>query len=161
MPGRREDRNAFPFLLPRAPSLFSRAQNHISLPFGTPVTQARLSLKQWKKNGMFVLVTLRFLSNLPITLIASLLYFFHVSVVCFNLWLKLSIQDNVLLNSMYKSCLLFVLHVLTTKIELIMPVRSLNIDLSNLFIYLFAYFPVRVRLWMKTYWVPRVSFLRK
>ena len=32
---------------------------------------------------------------------------------------------------MYKSCLLFVLHVLTTKIEVSMPVRSLNIDLSN------------------------------
>ena len=32
---------------------------------------------------------------------------------------------------MYKSCLLFVLHVLTTKIELSMPVQSLNIDLSN------------------------------
>ena len=80
---------------------------------------------------MFVLVTLRFLSNLPNTLIASLLYFFHVSVVCFNMWLKLSIKYNVLLKSMYKSCPLFVLHVLTTKIELSMPVRSLNIDLSN------------------------------
>ena len=32
---------------------------------------------------------------------------------------------------MYKFCLLFVLHVLTTKIELSMSVRSLNIDLSN------------------------------
>ena len=32
---------------------------------------------------------------------------------------------------MYKSCLLFVLHVLTAKIEVSMPVRSLNIDLSN------------------------------
>ena len=51
------------------------------------------------KNGMFVLVTLRFLSNLPITSIASLLYFFHVSVVRFNVWLNLSIKDNVLLNT--------------------------------------------------------------
>ena len=32
---------------------------------------------------------------------------------------------------MYKSCLLFVLHVLTTKIELSMLVQSLDIDLSN------------------------------
>ena len=32
---------------------------------------------------------------------------------------------------MYRSCLLFVLHVLTTKIEVSMPVQSLNIDLSN------------------------------
>ena len=33
------------------------------------------------KNGMFLLVTLRFLSNLPISLIPSLFYFLHVSVV--------------------------------------------------------------------------------
>ena len=39
---------------------------------------------------MFLLVTLRFLSNLSITLIASLFYFFHVSAVCFNVTLKLS-----------------------------------------------------------------------
>ena len=39
-----------------------------------------------------------------------------------------SFQQSVLLNSMYKSCPLFVL---TTKIELSMPVQSLNIDLSN------------------------------
>ena len=85
---------------------------------------------------MFVLVTLRFLSSLPVTLIASLLYFFHVSAVCFNVWLKLSIKDNVLLNSMYKSCPLFVV---TTKIELSMPVQSLNIHLSR-----FPVYPARV-----------------
>ena len=45
---------------------------------------------------MFLLVTLRFLSNLPIMVIASLLYFFHVSVVCVKVLLKLSIRDNVL-----------------------------------------------------------------
>ena len=33
---------------------------------------------------MFLFVTLRFLSNLRITLIASLFYFLHVSLVCFN-----------------------------------------------------------------------------
>ena len=77
---------------------------------------------------MFVLVTLKFLSDLPITQIASSLYFFHVSVVCFNVRLKLSIKENVLANSMYKSCPLLVL---TTKIQLCMPVQSLNIDLSN------------------------------
>ena len=76
---------------------------------------------------MFVFVRLRFLSDLPITLIASLLVF-HVSVVRFNVWLKLSINDNVLLNSMYKSCPLFVI---TTKIELSIPLQSLNINLSN------------------------------
>ena len=31
------------------PSCFSRAQNPLSLPFGTPVTLARLSLRQWEK----------------------------------------------------------------------------------------------------------------
>ena len=65
------------------PSRFSRTQNLLFLPFGTPGTQARLSLKQWKK-GMCLLVTSRFLSNLRVTLIASLFYFLHVSVVCFN-----------------------------------------------------------------------------
>ena len=65
------------------PSRFSRTQNLLFLPFGTPGTQARLSLKQWK-NGMFLFVTLRFLSNLCITLIASLFYFLYVSLVCFN-----------------------------------------------------------------------------
>ena len=65
------------------PSRFSCTQNLLFLPFGTPRTQARLSLKQWK-NGMFLFVTLRFLSNLRITLIASLFYFLHVSLVCFN-----------------------------------------------------------------------------
>ena len=65
------------------PSLFSRTQNLLFLPFGTPGTQARLSLKQWK-NGMFLFVTLRFLSNLRITLIASVFYFLHVSLVCSN-----------------------------------------------------------------------------
>ena len=65
------------------PSRFSRTQNLLFLPFGTPGTQARLSLKQWK-NGMFLFVTLRFLSNLCITLIASLFYFLHVSLVCLN-----------------------------------------------------------------------------
>ena len=91
------------------------------------------------KNGMFVLVTLRFLSNLPITSIASLLYFFHVSVVRFNVWLNLSIKDNVLLNTVYKSCPLFALHVVTTKSELSMPVLSLNIDLSNSAICILSY----------------------
>ena len=64
------------------PSRFSRAQNPLSLPFA----QARLSHKQWKKkkNGMFLLVTLRLLSNLPISSTAPLLYFFHVSAVCFR-----------------------------------------------------------------------------
>ena len=90
-----------------------------------------LGLLKEKERNMCLLVTLRFLSNLPITLIASLLYFFHVSVVCFNVWLKPSTKDNVVLNSVYKSCPLFVLHILTTKIELSMPVHSLNIDLSN------------------------------
>ena len=52
----------------------------------------------------------------------------YVIVVCFNVWLKLSIKDNVLLNSMYKSCPLFVL---LTKIKLRMPIQSLNIDLCN------------------------------
>ena len=65
------------------PSRFSRTQNLLFFPFGTPGTQARLSLKQWK-NGMFLFVTLRFLSNLCITLIASLFYFLYVSLVCFN-----------------------------------------------------------------------------
>ena len=88
---------------------------------------------------MFVLVTSRFLSNLPITLIASLLYFFHVGVVCFNVWLKPSIKDNVVLISVYKSCPLFVLHIPTTKIELSMPVHSLNIDLSNSAICILSY----------------------
>ena len=105
---------------------------------------------------MFVLVTSRFLSKLPITLIASLLYFFPVSVVCFNVWLKPSIKDNVLLHSMYKSCLLFVLLVLTTKIELSMPVQSLNIDLSNAAICILSCSSA----FMKK-GVPRFSFLRK
>ena len=48
------------------------------------------------KNGMFLLVTSRFLSNLLVILIASLLHFCHVNAVCFNVWLKLSIKDNVL-----------------------------------------------------------------
>ena len=48
-----------------------------------------------------------------------------------SLLLELKTKDNVFLNSMYKFYLLCVLHVLTTKIELSMPVRSLNIDLSN------------------------------
>ena len=73
------------------------------LPFGTPDTQARLSLEQLK-NGMFLFVTLRFLSNLCITLIASLFYFLHVSLVCFNvscinklkLSIIVSIKDSVL-----------------------------------------------------------------
>ena len=62
----------------------------LSLPFETQATQAGLLLKQWKNNSMFLLVTLRFLSNLSITLIASLLYFFHVSAVCSNVTFKLS-----------------------------------------------------------------------
>ena len=75
----------FPFLLSCAPNIL-----FLSVPFGTHATRARLSLKQWKKKLMFLLVTLRFLSNLSITLIASLFYFFHVSAVCFNVTLKLS-----------------------------------------------------------------------
>ena len=65
------------------PSRFSRTQNLLFFSFGTPGTQARLSLKQWKTE-MFLFVTLRFLSNLCIILIASLFYFLHVSLVCFN-----------------------------------------------------------------------------
>ena len=53
------------------PSCFSLAQNPLSLPFGTLATRGRLSLKQWETNGMFVLVTSRFLSNLPVTLIVN------------------------------------------------------------------------------------------
>ena len=141
--------------LPR-PSCFSRAQSYLSLPFGTLATQATLTLKQWEKNGMLVLVTLGFLSDLPITLMASLLYFSFISVVvCFNVWSKLSIKGNVLLNSMYKSCPVFVL---TTKTEFRMPVQSLNIDLSNAAIWRLS---CRVRLWRKTNRVPGVSYLRK
>ena len=47
-------------------------------------------------------------------------------------------MDNVFLNNMYKFYLLCVLHVLTTKIELSMPVRSLNIHLSKAAIYILS-----------------------
>ena len=79
-----------PFLLPRAPFVLPTRPYPLSLPFD------RLSLKQWGKNGVFLLVTLRSLSNLPIMFIAPLVYVFHVSVVCFNVLLKLSMRDNVL-----------------------------------------------------------------
>ena len=43
-------------------------------------------------------------------------HFLHVSVVCFYVWLKLSMKDNQS-NSIYKSCPLFFL---TNKTELVM-----------------------------------------
>ena len=75
--GRREDRNA-----PVPPSSRALRASHVPkilFPFPLECLTHRLD---WEKNGMFVLVSLRFLSNLPIPLIASLLYFFHHSVVC-------------------------------------------------------------------------------
>ena len=80
MRGRRKEGNAFHFLLPRALFvLLMRTESSFNA-----ATQARLSLKPRPKNELFSLVTLRLLSKLPITLIASLFYFLHVSVVCFN-----------------------------------------------------------------------------
>ena len=86
-PRAREKREEERVLLPHSSRALHASQvPKISFSFSlerlTP--QARLSLKQWK-NGMFLFVTLRFLSNLRITLIASFFfYFLHVSVVCFN-----------------------------------------------------------------------------
>ena len=55
MQGRREERDAFPFLLPREALHASHAPiiYPLSLPFGTPVTQAKLFLKQLKKRNVF------------------------------------------------------------------------------------------------------------
>lgn len=63
--------------LPR-PSYFSRAQSPLSLSFGK---SARISSKQWETNGKFFLVTMRLLSNLPITLIA-LIFVTFLSCQC-------------------------------------------------------------------------------
>ena len=72
------------------PSCFPRA--HILFPF--PLTDYLSN--SGEKNGMFLLVTLRSLSNLLIMFIAPLVYVFHFSGVCFNVLLKLSMRDNVL-----------------------------------------------------------------
>ena len=63
---------------------------------------------------MILFVTLRFLSNLSITLIASLFHFLHVSLVCFNVscinQLKLSIIVSII-------CVLQYAQILTLKME--------------------------------------------
>ena len=125
-------RNAFPFLLPRAPFVL------LNSPFPLERLPGRLDyLSNSGKKGMFVLVTLRCLSNLSITLIiASLLYFFDVSAVCFNVWLKLSIKDNVLQYwCTNRSCPLFFITNNWTHYFLflskIFPLQAQNIDLTN------------------------------
>ena len=70
---------------------FSRAQHPFSFCSFRNASHAGYIISQTVgKKIMFLLVTLRFLSNPSISLIASLLNFFHVSAVCFNVTLKLS-----------------------------------------------------------------------
>ena len=97
---------------------FSRAQNPLLFPLERLARRLDY-LSNRGKNGMFAFVTLTFLSDLSITLIAPLLF---LSCQCCPLQcvIVVSINDNILLNSMYKSCSLLVI---TTKIELSMPVQ--------------------------------------
>lgn len=89
----------FPFLLPSAPF-----GCHAPISFFPSLWQARLSLKQWKK-------------------IASLLYFFYFSVVCFiKAFNKRQCFTLVQILSIIS---------LTNKIELITSSLRHNIDLFN------------------------------
>ena len=96
-PRAREKRGEERVLLPHSSrarfTLLTHPKSHVSFPL------VRLSrrLDYLSNSGKmeFFFVTLRFLSNLRITLIASLFYFSHVGLVCFNVscinQLKLSI----------------------------------------------------------------------
>ena len=97
---------------------------------------------------MFLFVTLRFLSNLCVTLIASLFYFLHVSIVCFivscitelikafnhcfNKRQCLTVCTNLVHYFSYKTRWNSLCPLLNRKI----PVRSHDIDLSNAAIFM-------------------------